>query len=142
MMDANCRDFTLLQTCRIFRQLLHISREPSTYCIRPQIMTATRTAIVTGASQGIGMATAIKLARDFTGLVLVSRNEKELHQTAEMISKSETPADTLILAVDLLQHDAADYIVSKALDKFGYIHAVVNIAGAVLQLDPFTMTDS
>jgi 3-oxoacyl-[acyl-carrier protein] reductase len=105
-------------------------------------MTATRTAIVTGASQGIGRATAIKLARDFTGLVLVSRNEKELHQTAEMISKSETPADTLILAVDLLQHDAADYIVSKALDKFGYIHAVVNIAGAVLQLDPFTMTDS
>jgi 3-oxoacyl-[acyl-carrier protein] reductase len=44
--------------------------------------------------------------------------------------------------VDLLQHDAADYIVSKALDKFGYIHAIVNIAGAVLQQDPFTMTDS
>ena len=44
--------------------------------------------------------------------------------------------------MDLLQHDAADYIVSKTIDKFGDIHAVVNIAGGVPQLDPFTMTDS
>jgi len=41
-----------------------------------------------------------------------------------------------------LQICAADYIVSKTLEKFRDIHAVVNIAGAVPQLDPFTMTDS
>lgn len=59
-----------------------------------------RTAI-TGASQGIGRATAIRLASDFTVLVLVSRNEKELQQTAEMISKSGSPAETLVLVADL-----------------------------------------
>lgn len=115
----------------------------ATHLLHPtSIMTSSRTAIVTGASQGIGRATAIRLSRDFTRLVLVSRNKKELHQTAEMISKSGTSGETLVLAVDLLQLDAADYIVSKTLDKFGDIHALLNIAGAVPQLDPFTMTDS
>ncbi len=40
-------------------------------------------AIVTGASQGIGQATAIRLARDFSGLVLVARNRANLEQTAK-----------------------------------------------------------
>ena len=35
-------------------------------------------AIVTGASQGIGRATAIRLARDFEGVVLAARQEDEL----------------------------------------------------------------
>ena len=38
-------------------------------------------AIVTGASQGIGQATAIRLARDFSALVLVARNRAHLEQS-------------------------------------------------------------
>ena len=37
-------------------------------------------AIVTGASQGIGQATAIRLARDFSALVLVARNRANLER--------------------------------------------------------------
>ena len=40
-------------------------------------------AVVTGASQGIGKATAVRLARDFQALVLVARNRAHLEQTAE-----------------------------------------------------------
>jgi short-subunit dehydrogenase len=40
-------------------------------------------AIVTGASQGIGRSTAIRLARDFTALVLVARDRVNLEGTAE-----------------------------------------------------------
>jgi 3-oxoacyl-[acyl-carrier protein] reductase len=40
-------------------------------------------AIITGASQGIGQATALRLARDFSSLVLVARNRANLEQTAE-----------------------------------------------------------
>jgi len=39
-------------------------------------------AIVTGASQGIGRATAIRLARDFSALVLVARDRAHLEETA------------------------------------------------------------
>jgi 3-oxoacyl-[acyl-carrier protein] reductase len=42
-------------------------------------------AIVTGASQGIGQATAVRLARDFSALVVVARNRANLEQTAEAV---------------------------------------------------------
>jgi short-subunit dehydrogenase len=41
-------------------------------------------AVVTGATQGIGQATALRLARDFSRLVLVARNRANLEQTARL----------------------------------------------------------
>ncbi len=56
-------------------------------------------AIVTGASQGIGRATAIRLARDFEGVVLAARQEDELAKTAaEVKSAGAVP---LTYALDL-----------------------------------------
>ena len=43
-------------------------------------------AIVTGASQGIGRATAIRLARDFAALVLVARDRVNLESTAKAVT--------------------------------------------------------
>ena len=43
-------------------------------------------AIVTGASQGIGRATAIRLARDFSALVLVARNRASLEETGAAVT--------------------------------------------------------
>ena len=43
-------------------------------------------ALVTGASQGIGQSTAIRLARDFSALARVARNRSNLEQTAEALS--------------------------------------------------------
>jgi 3-oxoacyl-[acyl-carrier protein] reductase len=45
-------------------------------------------AIVTGASQGIGRATAIRLARDFQAVVLAARQEDELHKTAHAVKSA------------------------------------------------------
>ena len=43
-------------------------------------------AIVTGASQGIGRATALRLACDFSSIVLAARNQDELEKTAAEVN--------------------------------------------------------
>ncbi|WP_028220845.1 SDR family oxidoreductase [Paraburkholderia oxyphila] len=100
---------------------------------------AQRIAIVTGASRGIGRATAIRLAKDYGGVVAIARSEDLLGQTAEVIRA--TGAEALPLGLDLREPSAAKAAVEHTLKKFGRIDAVVNIAGAVPQVDVLEMTD-
>ena len=58
-------------------------------------------AVVTGASQGIGHSTAIRLARDFSALVLVARNRANLEETAEAVRAAG--AEALVIDTDLSQ---------------------------------------
>ncbi|MEI9979565.1 MAG: SDR family oxidoreductase [Edaphobacter sp.] len=97
-------------------------------------------AIVTGASQGIGRATAVRLARDFSAVVLVARNQDELQQTSEAVNAAG--AESLIYALDLREPQSAEILVTGTLERFGRIDALLNIAGAVPQIDLFEMTDA
>ena len=96
-------------------------------------------AIVTGASQGIGRSTAIRLARDFSAVVLAARNLRELEEVAAAVKKEG--AEPLPLALDLSQKEAPETVINKTLERFGRIDALLNIAGAVPQIDLFEMTD-
>ena len=96
-------------------------------------------AIVTGASQGIGSSTAIRLARDFSSIVLVARNRAHLEGTAAAVKAAK--AEPLIIALDLAETSAAQKVVDQTLARFGRIDALLNIAGAVPQVDLFEMTD-
>lgn len=97
-------------------------------------------AIVTGASQGIGRATAIRLAKDFGGVVLVARNADKLADTAKEVQKAG--AQALVIDIDLSAATAADIVVNTTLEKFGRIDALLNIAGDVPQIDLFQMNDA
>jgi 3-oxoacyl-[acyl-carrier protein] reductase len=97
-------------------------------------------AIVTGASQGIGQATALRLARDFSAVVLTARNESELEKTASGVKSAG--AEPLTYALDLREPSAVETVVQGTLDRFGRIDALLNIAGAVPQIDLFEMTDA
>ena len=97
-------------------------------------------AIVTGASQGIGRATAVRLSRDFGAIVLVARSASGLEETAKTVAAGG--AKTLTVAVDLGDPASADSIVERTLAAFGRIDALVNIAGAVPQIDLFEMEDA
>jgi len=103
-------------------------------------MTTKSVAIVTGASQGIGRATALRLARDFSAVVLVARNKAELNKTASKLEAAG--AESLVYALDLRQPEAVEIVVNGTLDRFGRIDALLNIAGAVPQIDLFEMTDA
>ena len=104
------------------------------------MMGAKTVAIVTGASQGIGRATALRLAHDFPIIVLVARDKDKLEQTATDVRS--LGAETMVFALDLRQPQSAMIIVQKTLGSFGRIDALVNIAGAVPQIDLFQMTDA
>jgi 3-oxoacyl-[acyl-carrier protein] reductase len=97
-------------------------------------------AIITGASQGIGRATALRLAKDFSSVVLAARSGDALKEVAKSVA--EAGAEVLPLALDLREPAADKTLVDEALKQFGRIDALVNIAGAVPQIDLLEMTDA
>jgi 3-oxoacyl-[acyl-carrier protein] reductase len=96
-------------------------------------------AIVTGASQGIGRATAIRLAKDFSSITLAARGRENLEETAAAVKGAG--AEPLVIDLDLSDSSAAQKVVDQTLAAFGRIDALLNIAGAVPQIDLFEMTD-
>jgi len=103
-------------------------------------MTSGLVAIVTGASSGIGRATALRLARDFGVVVLAARDQDGLDGTATAIRAEG--ADAMVFALDLREPASAKTIVDGTLAAHQRIDALLNIAGAVPQIDLFTMTDA
>src|SRR4051812_46826672 len=84
-------------------------------------------ALVTGASTGIGEATAVRLAREpGTDLVLVARREERLRELAESL-----PCRATYVAVDLTAEDAPQRIRRHLESEHaGRLHLLVNNAGA------------
>ncbi len=88
-----------------------------------------RTAVVTGASQGIGRATAVKLSRDpsIATVVLIARSEAGLAVTA---AACEGGTATIVpMAFDLGQLDGIPELVAGIHDRHGSIDVLLNIAG-------------
>lgn len=98
-----------------------------------------RVAIVTGASRGIGRATALRLALEFDQVTVVARSPLALEESASDIRSAG--ADALPVAIDLRAKDAAAEVVARTLAVADRIDAVVNIAGAVPQAGLMSMTD-
>ncbi|MCP3706947.1 SDR family oxidoreductase [Paraburkholderia sp. CNPSo 3274] len=98
-----------------------------------------KVAIVTGASQGIGRSTAVRLARDFDAIAVVARNREQLEETAAQVR--DAGAEALVIDIDLSLADAERHVVEQTLAAYGRIDALLNIAGAVPQIDLFEMTD-
>ena len=73
-------------------------------------------AIVTGASQGIGRSTAIRLARDFSSIVLVARDRANLEATADAVKSAG--AQPLVLDLDLSEPAAAQTVVDRTIAAF------------------------
>ena len=87
-----------------------------------------RTAIVTGASRGIGYAIARQLGLDGYNVVVVATGPQEKHQAA-LDALSELNIEWAYVQANIGDHDDRLRIVSEALAAFGRIDALVNNAG-------------
>lgn len=70
-------------------------------------------ATVTGASSGIGRMTAIRVAHDFSGVVLAARGTTALSEVADAVRMQG--AEPLALEIDLMEPAAAESVVGRAL---------------------------
>ena len=99
-------------------------------------MDSSPVAIVTGASSGIGLATAHRLATAGYRLCLAARTEAALADAAATL-----PGEPLTVATDIGALDQVDRLVDAAIDRFGRIDVLVNNAGFA-PLKPIDETDA
>ncbi|MDQ3605510.1 MAG: SDR family oxidoreductase [Gemmatimonadota bacterium] len=88
-----------------------------------------RVAVVTGASSGLGKAVARELSREKARVVIASRNEARLRQTADEIRR-ETGGQIVAVPTDVTQPQAVESLVEATLERWGRIDiALANSGG-------------
>jgi 3-oxoacyl-[acyl-carrier protein] reductase len=86
-----------------------------------------RTALITGASRGIGRACALALAASGHRLILAARSLEKLEETAEEARK--LGVETFVLEMDLSSYSSVTGAISKAAKEFGRVDVLVNNGG-------------
>ena len=86
-----------------------------------------RIALVTGASQGIGRACALELARAGATVALAARNEAKLAEVSEEISAAGGQA--VAFALDVASEESIKTGAKAVLERFGKVEILVNNAG-------------
>jgi short-subunit dehydrogenase len=86
--------------------------------------------VVTGASSGIGRATAMALAARGAHLVLIARDSESLQRAAEECRSAG--AETLTVAADISDPECVEAAARRAVEHFGRIDAWVNAASVMM----------
>src|SRR5512145_2168352 len=86
-----------------------------------------KVAVITGASRGIGKATAMQMAAEGAHVVLTSRNLAAAEAAAEEIRRQGREA--LALAVDVSAVADVEALMRRTMDTYGTLHILVNNAG-------------
>ncbi|GAA0709003.1 SDR family NAD(P)-dependent oxidoreductase [Dokdonella soli] len=97
-----------------------------------------RVALVTGASSGIGEATAVALAEAGARVAIAARRRDRLDELANRLRK--LGAEPLVLEADLLDEHEAQRIVAETEARYGRLDILVNNAG-VMYLEPVADAD-
>jgi short-subunit dehydrogenase len=103
-----------------------------------------RVVAITGASAGIGRATAVRLARDHARLVVCARRQDRLDAAAEAIRAAG--GDVHAVVADVRQPADMDRLVAEAVERFGRLDVMMcnagyGIAGAIDDVSPEQMRD-
>lgn len=86
--------------------------------------------LVTGAASGLGRATAIRAAQQRAAVCVVDVNAAGLEETAALVRQSG--AEVLVHATNLTEHVNCIGAVEAAVEKFGRLDALCNVAGVLI----------
>jgi short-subunit dehydrogenase len=86
-----------------------------------------RVIAITGASAGIGRATAVRLARSGAAVVLCARRRNRLDEVVAEIARAGGEADAIV--ADVTKEDDMQALVARAVDRFGRLDVMVCNAG-------------
>ncbi len=95
--------------------------------VLPEFSLEGKTAIITGASRGIGQAISLTMAEAGADIVAVARTATDLEETATGVR--QLGRDCLTVPTDVTVTEQVDDMVAKAIVKFGKVDILVNNAG-------------
>ena len=98
-----------------------------------------KTALITGASGGIGSAMAVRLAKSGLNLVLCGRSEEKLSKTKA--AAEALGVEVLTVCGDITDDSFPSYAIGQTLERFGRLDILVNNAGMALSC-PFEETSA
>jgi NAD(P)-dependent dehydrogenase (short-subunit alcohol dehydrogenase family) len=101
-----------------------------------------KTALITGASRGIGKAIAFAMAGEGANVVLSSRRQEALDEVAEELRAAHPSAGILAKAANVGDEDQARACVDAAIAEFGGLDVLVNNAGTSVHFGPMTEIDA
>ncbi|MCL4151083.1 UNVERIFIED_CONTAM: hypothetical protein GTU68_024137 [Idotea baltica] len=96
-----------------------------------------KTVLITGASSGIGKATAIALAKQSQTLILIGRREKRLKELCKEIG---TDTKTIPVALDVTNAEKIDEFINTYKDDLENLEVLINSAGLAKGAGPFDET--
>uniref|UniRef100_A0A450UYP3 3-oxoacyl-[acyl-carrier protein] reductase n=1 Tax=Candidatus Kentrum sp. LFY TaxID=2126342 RepID=A0A450UYP3_9GAMM len=99
-----------------------------------------KVALVTGGARGIGLASALEMAKEGCNLVITDRDEAGLAKAEEQIRIFGV--ETVTVAADLEKPEGVDKAVSAAFDKFGQVDILFNNAGHAHPSTTINATDA
>jgi 3-oxoacyl-[acyl-carrier protein] reductase len=89
-----------------------------------------KSAIVCGASSGIGRAVALELAREGARVIVCARHEEKVREAAISIKSQAESGDVVPIRADVSKKDDVSALVSKVVDEFGGVDILyTNAAG-------------
>jgi 3-oxoacyl-[acyl-carrier protein] reductase len=89
-----------------------------------------KTVLVTGASRGIGRATALKLAAEGVRLILTGRSRDSLNETEDLVA--ELGVKSIVLTADFSSMESVYSLVSAIKEKVSLLDGIINNAGQAL----------
>ncbi|HUR47099.1 MAG TPA: SDR family NAD(P)-dependent oxidoreductase [Candidatus Saccharimonadales bacterium] len=100
-----------------------------------------KTAVITGASKGLGRAMALALGREGARLILVSRNLEQTRETAQAVNKAGGSAEAF--QTDVTDEEQVASLQKKAAGRYGKINILINNAGINIRkaVTDFTLSE-